>query len=188
MAITPPEYVGETSAALREIVADYGPAALSDPAMLSSLLADLLPGATRVARVLVAAAEDQVAETLAGHVARGLDAATAARLTASSFAAATMYAPEACEWVVGTLAIALGLITEATAASWSAQREPVRRARETRRPEPTSGRAAGTSPAGPARVAMTAYVANYRDGTVTPVSLAARTTGPAFRAGTWPSA
>jgi len=55
-------------------------------------------------------------------------------------------------------------------------------------PKPVPGRASGTSPAAPARAAMTAYVASYRDGTVTPVSLAAGTTSPPIRSGTWPSA
>jgi DNA-binding beta-propeller fold protein YncE len=113
MAVMPPEPSGEARAALREIVARHGPEALSRPEQLSNLLQDLLPNAPGVARLLVAAAEDHIADALLGHVSLGLDAATAARRSASSFAASTMYAPEVCAWAAGEFAIALGLMSDA---------------------------------------------------------------------------
>lgn len=110
--MTPQEFSLEVEAALREIVAAYGQEALSEPMMMSNLLKDLLPEAPGIARMLVTAAEDHIADQLAGHVSQGLDAPTAVRLTASSFAGSTMFAPEACAWVVSEFAITLGLITD----------------------------------------------------------------------------
>ncbi len=112
MSVTPPERPDEVRAALRAIVAEYGPDALSRPATVSNLLKDLLPDAPRVARMLVAAAEDRVSDVLREHVSQGMDTATAARLAASFFADATMYTPDACAWVVGELAVALGLTSD----------------------------------------------------------------------------
>src|SRR5579859_7128387 len=112
MAVTP-EYPSEARAALRAMVAEHGPDVLSRPGAVSNLLKDLLPDEPRVARMLVAAAEDHVADSLRGHVAQGMDVAPAARLTASFFASATLYPPEACAWGVGGLAVALGLLTPA---------------------------------------------------------------------------
>lgn len=102
-------HAGEASAALREIVAEYGPQALSRPGPLSSLLADLLPDAPKITRILVAAAEDRVADSLREHVSQGMDPLTATRLTASSFTAATLFTPEACAWAVSAIAAALGM-------------------------------------------------------------------------------
>jgi hypothetical protein len=79
---------------------------------MSNLLKGLLPDAPGVARMLVAAAEDRVADELRDHAAGGMGGATAARLVASSFAARTLFAPEACASVVGELALALGLVGE----------------------------------------------------------------------------
>lgn len=70
MAVTPPENTSGTRPALREVVAEYGPTALSRPATMSNLLKKLLPDARRVARMLVAAAEDSVADALCAHVPR----------------------------------------------------------------------------------------------------------------------
>src|SRR5229473_2818443 len=80
------EHADDVRAALREIVAHYGADTLSDPAAMSNLLKDLLPDDPRVARLLVAAAEDHSADVLRDHLAQGLDGATAARLAASTLA------------------------------------------------------------------------------------------------------
>jgi hypothetical protein len=85
---------------------------LSRPELLSNLLADLLPDAPRVARLLVVAAEDHIGDFLLGHVAHGMDAVTAARLAASSLATATMFSAEVCSWVASEFARALGLIAD----------------------------------------------------------------------------
>lgn len=103
------EHAEDARAALREIVAHYGPDTLSDPAAMSNLLKDLLPDNPRVARVLVAAAEDRIADVLRDHLAQGLDGPTAARLAASTLASATMFTPDVCHWVVAEIAAAMGL-------------------------------------------------------------------------------
>jgi hypothetical protein len=91
------------------MVAEYGLEALSRPAVIANMLKDLLPESLGIARIVIAAAEDRVADALRERVAQGLDKVTAARLTASAFADATMLTLEACAWVVGAIAAALGL-------------------------------------------------------------------------------
>ncbi|HET9896300.1 MAG TPA: FHA domain-containing protein [Streptosporangiaceae bacterium] len=106
------EHAEQARLALRTIVAEHGPGTLTDPRTLSNLLADLLPDAPRIARILVAAAQDRIADDLREHTSAGMDPQTASRLVASSFADATMFAPRACDWVVSEIALALGLTTE----------------------------------------------------------------------------
>jgi carbon monoxide dehydrogenase subunit G len=102
-------HADDVSAALRGIVTDYGADALSRPAIMASLLADLLPDAPRIARLLIAAAEDHIAEMLQEHISQGMEPNTATRLAASAFADSTMFTPDACAWAVGTIAAALNL-------------------------------------------------------------------------------
>ena len=66
MAVPSAEHSGMVRAALREIVAEHGAEALSDAERMSRLLTALLPDAPGIARVLVAAAQDRVADLLAG--------------------------------------------------------------------------------------------------------------------------
>jgi uncharacterized protein len=102
-------HADEATAALREIVAEYGPDALSNPAAMSNLLADLLPESPKISRILITAAEDHIADRLREHAAQGMDPLTASRLVASAFAESTSFTPEACARAVGTIAAALGL-------------------------------------------------------------------------------
>src|ERR1022692_1457577 len=105
------EHATEARAALNAIVTDpeHGVAALSSAQTMSNLLKDLLPDAPREKSMLVAAAEAGLANTLRDHVAQGMDPGTAISLTASSFSATTPFTPEACNWVAGEIAIALGI-------------------------------------------------------------------------------
>jgi len=112
MAATPFEHADQASRVLRAIVAEHGPELLSRPRDLGNLLADLLPDAPRIARLLVTAAQDQVARELSEHTSAGMDVATASAMVASSFAGATMLAPDACSWVVREYALALGLVPD----------------------------------------------------------------------------
>jgi serine/threonine protein kinase len=102
---------GRARTALRAIVSnpDLGVAALSSVQAMSTALRDLLPGTPRETKVLVAAAEEGVAEALSYHVARGMDAATVRDKVARSFARHTGFRPAACEWAVDELAAVLGL-------------------------------------------------------------------------------
>ena len=79
----------EVREALHAIVSDpqLGTPALSNPQTMSNLLKDLLPDAPRETSVLVATAEAGLAQILLDHVSQGMDAATAASLAASVFAA-----------------------------------------------------------------------------------------------------
>jgi hypothetical protein len=140
MAFVPPEHSREIRSALAEIVAEHGPEALSMAKTMTSLLADLMPDAPQLARLMVAAAQDRVADELRGHVAQGMDIATAATLVTSAFASATLFTPEACAWVVGEFAIALGLMSETSepAATILAAAEPMVAAAPTQ-PEPAAG-------------------------------------------------
>lgn len=114
------EHAAEARAALNAIVTDpeHGTAALSSPRTMSNLLKDLLPDAPREKNLLVAAAEAGLADTLNEHVSQGMDPDTAISLTASSFSARSPLTPDACRWVTGEIAVALG-ISEASDAALS---------------------------------------------------------------------
>jgi Septum formation len=105
------EHADEARQALHVIVSDpaYGADTLSSPQQLSNLLTDYLPDAPREVGVLIAAAQARVSESLSQHVSQGMNVSTAIRLTASSFANSTAFAPDVCEWVTSEIAIALGL-------------------------------------------------------------------------------
>ena len=113
------EHAAEARAALNAIVSDpeHGVAALSSPQMMSNLLKDYLPDAPREKSIMVAAAEAGLASTIREHVANGMDPATATRLAASSFSASTPFTAEACNWVAGEFAVALGLAPATSAAA-----------------------------------------------------------------------
>jgi hypothetical protein len=100
---------GEALSALRAIAADprYGPAALSNPQMMTNLLKDMLPDAPREASVLVAAADAGVPTALQRHVAQGMDAGTASQLAAGTLADRTALTADACAWATGSLAAVL---------------------------------------------------------------------------------
>src|SRR5215475_8056403 len=105
------EHAAEARAALNAIVNDpeHGVAALSNAQTMSNLLKDLLPDAPREKGILVAAAEAGLANALRERMAQGMDPSTAISLTASSFATTTPFTPEACSWVAGEIARALGI-------------------------------------------------------------------------------
>lgn len=142
MALASQDHSMAARSALREIVAEYGPEALSRPAMLSNLLTDLLPDVPAVARIITAAAAGKVGSALRENVSQGLSPDTACRLVVSSFARATMFKPEACAWVVGEFAVALGLLAET-------DRIPAIAASSASPPSATPGAQVGTLP-GPA--------------------------------------
>lgn len=102
---------GSARNALHGIVSDpqYGATALSQPAVMTNLLKDMLPDEPREAGLLVAAAQADLAGSLRGYLAQGLDPDTAVSLTATSFVNSTSHTPEAGNWVVAELALALGL-------------------------------------------------------------------------------
>jgi hypothetical protein len=121
MADMPWEHAAEARAALNAIVTDpeHGVAALSSPRTMSNLLKDLLPDAPREKNLLIAAADAGLAGTLSEHVAQGMDSSTAIRLTASSFSARSPLSPDACSWVTGEIAVAMG-ISETNQAAFGA--------------------------------------------------------------------
>ncbi len=105
------EHAAEARAALNAIVTDpeHGVPALSSAQTMSNLLKDLLPDAPREKSILVAAAEAGLANSLRQHVDQGMDSNTAIRLTASSFSSTTPFTPDACTWVTGEIATAMGI-------------------------------------------------------------------------------
>ena len=102
---------GRAGAALRAILSDpeLGLAALSSSQTMSMALNDLLPGRQKEAMVLVAAAEDGLAEALRYYAARGVEPGAARAAVAAAFAEHTGFRPTACQWAVGELAAVLGL-------------------------------------------------------------------------------
>jgi hypothetical protein len=111
MPDTPFDHADEARRALHAIVSDpdHGPASLSSPQTMSNLLKDLLPDAPREKNLLVTAAENGLADKLRNHVAQGLEPDMAIRLTAASFATATAFTPDGCEWVTREIAVAMGI-------------------------------------------------------------------------------
>ena len=112
MAAAQFEHADQARVALRAIVAEHGPEVLAQPTTLANLLADLLPESPRIARIFVAAAQDNIAGEMRQHTSDGMDGETASRLAASTFASVTMFSPDACVWVAGEFALALGLTVE----------------------------------------------------------------------------
>lgn len=112
MAAAQFEHADQARMALRTIVAEHGPEVLAQPTTLANLLADLLPESPRIARIFVAAAQDNIAGEMRQHTSDGMDGETASRLAASTFASVTMFSPDACVWVAGEFALALGLTVE----------------------------------------------------------------------------
>jgi serine/threonine-protein kinase len=102
---------GLVRTALRAIVSnpDLGVAALSSAQAMSTALRDLLPDRPRETKVLVATAEQGVAEALSYHVARGMDPGTVREKLTRSFERHTGFRPAACQWAVSELAAVLGL-------------------------------------------------------------------------------
>lgn len=111
MAAGPLEHAGQARTALQAIVSDpqHGAAALDSPQTISNLLGDLLPDAPRESGLMMAAAAAGLPGALRGHIAQGLDPATAITLAAAALAGRTAFTADACQWVAGELAIALGL-------------------------------------------------------------------------------
>jgi serine/threonine protein kinase len=101
----------ETTAALRAVLADpdLGVAALSSAQALARALDRLLPGRPRETKVLVAAAEDGVADALRYRTAQGMAPALVRQEAAGTLARHTGFRPDACQWAVDGLAAALGL-------------------------------------------------------------------------------
>jgi serine/threonine protein kinase len=102
---------GQARAALRAIVSDpdRGIAALSSAQTMATALKSLLPDMPRETKVLVAAAEEGLAEALSYHVSRGMDPGTVRGKVARSFARHTGFRSAACQWAVDELAAVLGL-------------------------------------------------------------------------------
>ncbi len=102
---------GQARRALGVIIADpgLGPGVLSRPQVMANVLKDLLPDAPRESSLLVGAAEADLAGIVRTNLAHGLDATTAVRLAATTFAQRAPFAEDACDWVTAEFAIALGV-------------------------------------------------------------------------------
>ena len=100
---------GEAREALSTMVTDYSRRILSDPRMLGNVVTDLLPDLPRERRLLVTAAESDVAGELTRHVEEHhLDPDTAVQLVARSLTDRTALDPAASVWVTTEYAQALG--------------------------------------------------------------------------------
>src|SRR5215469_8438635 len=102
---------GTVRRAVRSIVRDpeFGVAALSHPQIMTNLLKDLLPDSPRESALLVAAAQCALPEVLQEYLGEGMDLGTASRLTAGWFAKRMPFTRDACRWLVGEIAVALGV-------------------------------------------------------------------------------
>jgi hypothetical protein len=98
---------GQAHQALAAAVKDYGPRVLSNPALLSNLFKDLLPGSPREASLLVAAAEAGTASMLEQQV-PGIGPDAAVRTIAGDLSQGRALDPQASLWAVGEMAQAMG--------------------------------------------------------------------------------
>jgi hypothetical protein len=98
---------GEVVAALREATAHYGERVLSNPRVLENLLSDLLPDGPAEARLLVFAAQHDLAGSLS-ELCQHVDAEEATRLAASRFVDFYPVDPQAALWAAAVLANTLG--------------------------------------------------------------------------------
>ncbi len=107
----PQEHADQVRAALQAIVQDpeYGAAALSSPRLISNLLRDYLPEAPLEKNLLIAAAEEGVADQLRDNAVPGADISVVMRSIETSFRNRRGLTEDASSWVVGELSIALGL-------------------------------------------------------------------------------
>lgn len=107
----PQEHADQVRAALQAIVHDpeYGAAALSSPQLISNLLRDYLPEAPLEKNLLIAAAEDGVADQLRDSAVPGADISTVMRAIETSFRNRRGLTEDASNWVIRELTIALGL-------------------------------------------------------------------------------
>jgi cell division septum initiation protein DivIVA len=112
MAVTPFRNPQQIQAALELLVDECGSEALSLPGVLPGLLADLMPYEPQAIRILTAAAEIDLLGQLSEHMKRGMDITPAIQLATVAFADATMFAAEACAWIVNTYAKIAGLAGE----------------------------------------------------------------------------
>lgn len=98
-------------AVLAAIVADpaFGPAALSHPATLFSLLSEYLPDAPPERALLLAAAQVDVPGAVRDYVAAGMSRGMAIQLAAARLVARTGFSDQACLWAASEFALALGL-------------------------------------------------------------------------------
>jgi hypothetical protein len=109
MATQPLDASGEARPTLRTVVQDHGTAALSNPQLMNSLLQDLMPGSPRESRVLVAAADADVAGILMERAKQHVSMAAAVLQAATALEERTALAPDACRWAARQMAEALNL-------------------------------------------------------------------------------
>jgi hypothetical protein len=114
MATQPLDASREARATLRTVVQDHGTAALSNPQLMNSLLQDLMPGSPRESRVLVAAADADVAGILMERAKQHVSMAAAVLQAATALEERTALAPDACQWAARQMAEALNLPSETT--------------------------------------------------------------------------
>lgn len=106
------EHASRYRTLLSAIVSDpaLGPAVLSHPATLFSLLCEYLPDAPDETGPLLAAAQVDIPGMLRAHVAEGMSCEKAIQLAAARLAARTRFHEQACLWAVYEFALALGLV------------------------------------------------------------------------------
>jgi hypothetical protein len=103
------------AAQLREIVASYGARALDDPAILASVLPDLLSDAPKERRLVESAAAVGAANHLSTRIAHGGTTASAISDVARLLSDQHALTLHAATWVVTAYAYALGHISEVSA-------------------------------------------------------------------------
>jgi hypothetical protein len=149
-----PGHDDEVQSALHTVLENFGPQALSREAVLSNILSDLLPDNQREASLLKLAAQADVAGALTQATSEGMDPDTAVRFASRRLADSSPATPEACTWVTGEIARALGY--QVTPAAFSPETNLVNRATVPAPPSPPPPPPAPPGPQGE-RAAPTVY-------------------------------
>src|SRR5215467_183694 len=99
---------GQARGALAQVVRDYGPGGIDNPALLNQLMPGLLPGGDREAALILAAASARVGELLKDRITRGMPVDSAVRDVSTMLAGRNAFEQRACEWVVAEYSRAIG--------------------------------------------------------------------------------
>jgi chitodextrinase len=101
---------GQAPEALAQVLAEHGPAGLSNAQVMAGMLKDLMPNAPRETNVLVQAAETGLAQTLRERLDQGLAPDAAVAMAAKTLQEQTGLGQDASLWAAATIGGAMGLL------------------------------------------------------------------------------
>jgi Fibronectin type III domain len=101
---------GQAPEALAQVLAEHGPAGLSNAQVMAGMLKDLMPNEPRETNVLVQAAEVGLAQTLQERLDQGLAPDAAVAMAAKTLQEQTGLGQDASLWAAGAIGAAIGVL------------------------------------------------------------------------------